>query len=217
MDTFFSEKLYKTRTPLCDIMYRNRSDKGNTPYGHNYTTVYHYLFDALRNSNINLFEMGLGTNNPNIASSMGVDGRPGASLYGWSEYFVNADIFGADIDRDILFNTGRIKTHYCDQTNKDDIGKMFSNFGACDNFFDIMIDDGLHNFEANNILLQNSIQYLKPNGVYIVEDVNFSDLPYWSIMKETLAKEFNLSRFEVVVLPCDSQINTDNNLIVVRK
>lgn len=37
------------------------------------------------------------------------------------------------------------------------------------------LDDGLHTFEAAIILFENSIKYLKFNGIYIIEDVNNSD------------------------------------------
>ena len=40
--------------------------------------------------------VGIGTNNPNIESSMGKDYKPGSSLKVWKEYFLNANIFGAD-------------------------------------------------------------------------------------------------------------------------
>jgi hypothetical protein len=68
-----------------------------------------------------VFECGVGTNNPNITSNMGVNGQPGASLRVWRDYFQNAEVFGADIDRGILFEEQRIRTFYVDQTNKDSI------------------------------------------------------------------------------------------------
>ena len=39
-----------------------------------------------------------------------------------------------------------------------------------------MIDDGLHEFHAGKILFENAIQYLKPGGIYIIEDVVLEDL-----------------------------------------
>ena len=106
----FDEKRY---TPLCEIMGKHQSDKGSINIDsswHNYTTFYYSIFKDLREKNLRVFELGLGTNNVNVPSNMGPNGRPGASLYGWSEFFPNADIFGADIDTDILFNTDKIKT-----------------------------------------------------------------------------------------------------------
>src|SRR5210317_1288656 len=90
-------------TLLCEIMGRHGSDKGNINIGsswHNYTTFYYSLFKDLREKQLRVFELGLGTNNVNIPSNMGSEGRPGASHFGWSEFFINSHIFGADIDTD---------------------------------------------------------------------------------------------------------------------
>ena len=56
---------------------------------------------------------------------MGRGGRPGASLFGWSEFFPNSHIFGADIDDEILFSTKKITTFYCDQTNSIEVIEMW--------------------------------------------------------------------------------------------
>jgi hypothetical protein len=61
------------------------SDKGNG--WHNYTTVYSALFEEFRDQPVRIFEFGLGTNDPGAPSSMGVYGRPGASLRAWRELF----------------------------------------------------------------------------------------------------------------------------------
>ena len=65
----------------------------------------------------NVFEIGLGTNNKNVVSNMGIDGHPGASLRAFRDYCANASIFGADIDSGILFQETRIQTFSIDQTN----------------------------------------------------------------------------------------------------
>ena len=44
--------------------------------------------------------------------------KPGASLRVWNEYFKNATIYGADIDKSTLFEEKKIKTFYVDQTCK---------------------------------------------------------------------------------------------------
>ena len=94
-------------TQMCWVMTKNGSDKGRGR--HNYTTIYSALFGKLRDEPLRIFELGLGTNNPHLPSSMGSLGRPGASLRGWRDLFPNAMIFGADVDRDILFaRTGHV-------------------------------------------------------------------------------------------------------------
>ena len=90
---------------ICFIMNFYGSDKGH-PMGeghHNYTHYYHEVFKPVRNDPVRIFELGLGTNNLEFPSNMGVDGKPGASLRGWKQYFANGSVFGADIDGGILF------------------------------------------------------------------------------------------------------------------
>src|SRR5882672_10593977 len=98
---FIKRRGLSRTTTLCDLMTSLGSDKGN-PF-HNYTVVYDWLFSRFRNEDLAVFELGLGTNKVGAPSSMGPQGKPGASLRGWRSYFPRAQIFGADIDSDILF------------------------------------------------------------------------------------------------------------------
>ena len=199
-------------------MGRNKSDKGSINIlnsKHNYTTFYYSIFKDIQQSTIRVFELGLGTNNINIPSNMGENGRPGASLYGWSEFFPTASIFGADIDKNILFNSDRIKTYYCDQTNPNVIKNMWENPDLQENF-DIIIEDGLHTFDANVCFFENSIHKLNAKGYYIIEDiVNEETLLFINKIKEWKNKYPDLT-FNYLAIP--SYINTyDNNLVVVYK
>ena len=215
MNYLFDEKI---STPLCEIMGKNQSDKGNiniTTSWHNYTTFYYSIFKELREKKLRIFELGLGTNNINIPSNMGINGRPGASLYGWNEFFPNSDIFGADIDKDILFNTDRIKTFYCDQTNPYIIKYMWYQPELIENF-DIIIEDGLHAFSANVCFFENSIHKLKPNGYFIIEDIsNADELLFINKIKEW---ELNYKDCLFTMLQIPSLINdNDNRLLVIFK
>jgi SAM-dependent methyltransferase len=215
MNYIFDEK---KSTPLCEIMGRNRSDKGSiniTQSWHNYTTFYYSIFKDLQMKELRIFELGLGTNNVNLPSNMGAYGRPGASLYGWAEFFSNSYIFGADIDKDILFNTDKIKTFYCDQTNPEIIKTMWSETELQENF-DIIVEDGLHTFTANVCFFENSIHKLKPNGYFIIEDIiNSQEHLFINKIKEWETTYTNCL-FKLVKLP--SSCNTyDNNLLVVYK
>ena len=51
-------------------------------------------------------------------------GKPGASLKVWKDYFKNAKIFGADIDKRILFQEERINTYEVNQLDPSSIKKM---------------------------------------------------------------------------------------------
>ena len=210
---YFDEK---QSTPLCEIMGRHKSDKGNiniTDSWHNYTTFYYSIFEKLQEKNLRIFELGLGTNNPNLPSNMGVNGRPGASLYGWMRFFPNAKVYGADIDRDILFQTDRIKTYYCDQLNPVDIKTMWSNTELWEPF-DIIIEDGLHEFKANVCFFENSIFKLKRTGYYIIEDLIVTTLPLWGEKIKEWKIIYPELNFKLVKIP-NIINNWDNNLLIV--
>lgn len=141
---------------------------------HTYAYYYSSLFAHNRQSVRKVFECGLGTNNVKFASNMGLGGKPGASLRVWRDYFPNAVIYGADIDRDILFEEDRIKAYYIDQRDPSTIEIFWRKVGVID--FDIMIDDGLHTFDAGSCLFEHSISKISQNGIYIIEDVTLDDL-----------------------------------------
>jgi len=204
-------------TVLCEIMGKNKSDKGNkhiTYSKHNYTTFYYSIFNKFKKEKIKVFELGLGTNNITIPSNMGANGNPGASLYGWAEFFENAEIYGADIDKEILFSTDRIKTYFCDQTNKEIINKMWEN-DELNKDFDIIIEDGLHNFDANVIFFENSIHKLSNQGYFIIEDIKNIEIHLFE--KKIKEWENIYSYLEFYILKIPSTVNfKDNNLIIVK-
>ena len=220
-DNLFNINIYyaKDKTnllaSLCD---QHGSDKGslnnvNTIHSwppHTYVDLYSRLFLHDRFNINTVFECGIGTNNPNLASSMGIHGKPGASLRVWKEYFPNAKIFGADIDRDILFQEERIETYFIDQTNADSINEFWKKVD-CDNF-DIMIDDGLHTFNAGWTLFSHSINKLSTVGKYIIEDVSPQNLIAFK-------KAFKTTDFKVdyVTLGRPFQKLGYNSLILVSK
>ena len=215
MNYIFDEK---KSTPLCEIMGRNRSDKGSiniTSSWHNYTTFYYSIFKDLSQKQLRIFELGLGTNNVKIPSNMGAGGRPGASHYGWSEFFPNSYIFGADIDNDILFNTDKIKTFYCNQTKPDIINEMWNKPDLQENF-DIIIEDGLHKFDANVCFFENSIHKLKPNGYFIIEDICNRDEHLFKNKIKEWESQYKDCLFTLLKIPSSSN-NWDNNLLVVVK
>jgi SAM-dependent methyltransferase len=207
-----------TSTELCEIMGRHGSDKGSsniTTSWHNYTTLYDSLFRSNRMSVTRVFELGLGTNYADIPSNMGVNGKPGASLRGWREYFPNANIFGADIDRRVLFEEQRIKTYYCDQLVPSIIAKMWSLPDLNENF-DIIIEDGLHSHHANVVFFENSIHKLKKGGYYIIEDISNQDVAKFNSTISSWAVKYPNLKFHLETLP--SALNFgDNRLLVVHR
>jgi hypothetical protein len=200
-------------TPMCRTMTKFGSDKGNS--WHNYTTVYNELFGKLRGQALRIFELGLGTNNPDFAYSMGVDGRPGASLRGWRDLFPLALVFGADIDRDVLFTEERIQTFYCDQLDSTVIRDLWREPALLEGM-DILIEDGLHEFPANISFLAGSLEHVRPGGIYVIEDIKGKEIEMWRQQLSIYATQYPKYDFAFVELP--SSINhSDNNLLVARR
>lgn len=199
-------------------MGRYQSDKGHENIiasWHNYTTFYYSIFKDFNEKPLRLFELGLGTNNVNLPSNMGPQGKPGASLYGWREFFPNSEIFGADIDTDILFNADRIKTFYCDQTKPEIIKAMWEEPVLEDNF-DIIIDDGLHTFDANVCFLENSIHKLNPGGYFIIEDIVIDEYHLFVNKFEEWMDKYDDCAINILNIPSLQNAN-DNRLVVVYK
>lgn len=191
---------------LTDLMNAYGSDKGGFNKDHNFSDYYSTIFFDKKESFKNILEVGLGTNNINVPSNMGLEGKPLASLRAWRDYFLNANIYGADIDRKILKDEDRIKTYYVDQTNTSSILELFKNIG--DISFDIIIDDGLHEYNANICLFENSFKFLKKKGIYVIEDVFFKD-------KNKFFQYFKNSNYNFSIVDIFHKNNISNNCLVI--
>jgi hypothetical protein len=167
---------------LCDLY---GSDKGEAasiaqPYpwpSHLYTDLYELLFGQARASTRLVVECGIGTNNPNLVSSMGIAGRPGASLRVWRDYFPYARVIGVDIDSDILFRDERIETFQCDQTSALSIAGFRRAAGLEDGTVDLVIDDGLHEYQAGVAFFEGMWPALRVGGTHVIEDIVPPDAP----------------------------------------
>lgn len=133
-------------------------DKGTEK--HHYYKDYEPYFESVREEPINLLEIGT---------------FKGASTRAFHEYFPNANIYTIDIfvrtkpeDLDILSEE---RVHWLKGDSMDaSLGsKIRKEWG--DVKFDFIIDDGAHWPEANRLTLQNTLPFLKDDGVYFIEDV----------------------------------------------
>ena len=198
-----------SNSKLTELMNYYGSDKGGKNNHHNYADFYSEIFFHRRNEIKSFLEIGLGTNNVNLPSNMGIDGVPLASLRAWRDYFKNAQIYGADIDKSILKNEERIKTFFVDQTNPESIKKLFNSIGELK--FDIILEDGLHEYNANICFFENSIDYLKNNGIYIIEDIFYKD-------KKKFLNYFKNKNYNFSIVDIYHKKNIANNcLVIVRK
>jgi len=157
------------------------SDKASK---HDYFKIYGPLL-LNKDSVCSILEVGVGTPHADIVSSMGPSGRPGASLRAFRDWCPAARIFGADIDKRILFTEERIQTFYVDQTEPQTFEKLGLNLP---NDFDLIIDDGLHAPSANLITLQFGLSKVKIGGWVIIEDINRAALAFWETIAAIIPK-----------------------------
>jgi len=216
--TLATKRYFIENTEIRDIMKKYGSDKGGCGRFscHNYTNLYQLLFNNIKNERLNIFELGLGTNNTEFSYNMGPSGKPGASLKAWKEFLPNSMIYGADIDASVLFNEDRIETFYCDQTNPQVIKEMWNSKNLKNIQFDFIIDDGLHEFDANITFFENSLYKLKVGGYFIIEDLKLNTV---ALMKKYLIDaEIKYTNFEFSLFELFLHNNqNDNNLLIVRR
>lgn len=204
---------------LTELFNSYGSDKGSQRLGHpngswpahNYSEVYGTLFDHCKRHIRSVFECGLGTNNEDVPSNMSASGMPGASLRAWRDYFPNATVIGADIDERVLFQEQRIRTYFVDQTDSQSVRQLWAEVGQV--HFDLMIDDGLHTFEAGITLFEGSWDNLARGGVYAIEDVVPSDLPSYI----DYFRERKLWTSFIMPPPKFTEPGSDQSLILIRK
>jgi hypothetical protein len=155
---------------------------------HNYYLIYAALLNARRNDPISILEIGLGTNNLNVRSNMGVNGRPGASLRAFRDWAPKAAVYGADIDRRVLFEEDRIRTFYVDQT--EDFNELADALG--EERFDLIIDDGLHEPHANLNTLEFALGRMKDDGIVVVEDIEAQYIGTWRILSSIISARYEV-------------------------
>jgi hypothetical protein len=171
---------------LRELFNKYGSDKSHT---HHYEYVYGSI---LKNPAAvsSILEIGLGTNNPDVVSHMGVAGRPGASLRAFRDFLPNATIYGADLDTRILFQEDRIKTFFVDQTDPASFEALGKEIGE---YLDLIIDDGLHSPNANLAVLLFALKKLKPGGRFVAEDIPDRALPVWQVVSALMPAEYKCS------------------------
>jgi len=147
-------------TELCRLATKYKTDKIH------YTPFYSLLLEGRRESTHRVLEIGIGT--PEAMKH--VPGyRPGASLRMWKEYFPYAVIDGVDKQHIPNVQEERINVWVADQGN----AGQLKNIVSYDGFqYDLIVDDGSHQTEDQRISFDTLYSYLKPGGLYIIEDIN---------------------------------------------
>ena len=216
--SIYVNKIYygSKKNNLSKLFTKHNSDKGYVSLKknkfswipHTYDTIYYDLFNHCKKNIRLVFECGIGTTNKKFAANMGANATPGASLRAWRDFFINATIYGADIDKEVLFNEKRIKTYEMDQLNPNSIKNMWKLINKKN--FDIIIDDGMHSHQSSLIMFSNCFYNLRPGGIYFIEDVNFRYL-------KNLVNDLDKYNPTVIELNSKESAYQDNNLIIIRK
>jgi hypothetical protein len=147
---------------------------------------YHHLYGHILRDRDNIgavFEVGLGTNNRSIVSNMGVEGRPGASLRAFRDFCPRAQVWGADVDRQILFEEERIRTVFVDQTDPETFKQLEPLLPA---HLDLVIDDGLHAPHANLATLAFGLSRIRRGGWVVIEDISAAAISLWQCVAAIL-------------------------------
>jgi len=226
---YINDYLVDNKNDMDRLFNKYGSDKGgkkNKYLGwnpHNYGQIYDDLFYHLQLRKFNLLEVGIGSVDKNIKSSLPYYAKSGASLRAFRDYFKKANIYGCDIDKKTLFKEKRIFTFQLDQTSKNNVKDKLS---LINKHFHIIIDDGLHTFEANICFFEVAIKYLAlekiggrgkskniiESGFYIIEDVSEWDLnKYYNYFSKK--NKYNV-KFYSIHNP--SFFGKSNNLIIIR-
>ncbi len=140
---------------------RHGTDKGHgAGLRHGYVRVYGGALARLRERPAKLLEIGL---------SIARDGKTCPSLAMWADWLPEADILGIDIQDFSGFGHARCRTRVVDQTDIVALRALAHEEGP----FDVVIDDGAHLSDAQQVSFFALFPALKPGGLYFIEDLHF--------------------------------------------
>lgn len=196
---------------LDDIFVAYSLDKAN--HFHGYSDYYDRTLSHLRNKKIKMIEIGIGTWEEGKSSMKNYwddkkdekkkNYKPGNSLRGWRKYFNKLDyILGVDVKKDCMFEEPNIKTLLLDSTKLGSGEIVKKKYG---NNFDVVLDDGLHELEAQVKTFKNFWPLLKKKGIYLIEDIHKPEL---------LKKELNkIVKTKIHIEKCNLK-NAGNSYII---
>ena len=99
--------------------------------------------------------------------------------------------------------------HEFDAADREELEPFVSEHGK----FDIIIDDGGHNMIDQQISLGYLFKHLKPNGIYVIEDLEIQD---YNLSEKTFNK-FNIDRLGCKVKKENNTLDIIKNIISNKK
>lgn len=170
-----------SRISLNDLANLHNTDKGTAykdqPSVHGYALTYDSILTPHRDKAIRMLEVGV--------CMEGTTG--GHSVRMWRDYFSKAELFAFDIVDMSWMETaeefnGRVRFFQGDQGDRSSFLDMYKSFGKKN--FDIILEDGSHKHPHQMISLGHLFQYVKPGGIYILEDISIPHHPVCCIRND---------------------------------
>jgi hypothetical protein len=147
---------------------RFQSDKGNQCFDrHHYTRLYSALFRDFRDHPIRLLELGLLLPGMRRRANQA---NQAPSLEMWAAYFPNAQILGFDIEDFSYVSLPRCTIFRGDMGSRDDLRELVEQTRGD---FDIIIDDGSHASQHQQIALGTLFPHVVAGGIYVIEDLQY--------------------------------------------
>jgi cephalosporin hydroxylase len=145
---------------LEELVDNNRTDKNTT---HSYLPLYQKLLINKKETAKNVLEVGIAA---------------GGSIKLWSDFFVNANVYGLDLMNNEnvwegINNKEKIILYTSTDAYNDDF--FINNFLNKNIKCDFMLDDGPHTLESMKQFIKLYSQIMTDDGILIIEDVQSSD------------------------------------------
>jgi len=159
--------------PLWNYFQNHKEGHGIWRWEH-YFDIYHRHFARFVGKKVNLLEIGV---------------YSGGSLGMWRSYFgKESHIYGVDIaDACKAYENDHVSIFIGDQADR----AFWSTFRKSVKGIDILIDDGGHTPEQQQVTLEEMLPHLNPGGVYLCEDVQ-GDFNRFSAFATGLVNDLNI-------------------------
>lgn len=186
---------------LEEIVDNLRTDKNTT---HSYLPLYQKLLISKKETSKNVLEVGI---------------CYGGSIKLWSDFFINANVYGLDIMNidnvwEGIKNNEKIILYTSTDAYNNDF--FITNFLNKNIKFDFMLDDGPHTLESMKLFIKLYSQIMTDDGILIIEDVQSWD--WIDILKNEVPENLrqfikvydlrqNKNRYDDIVFTIDKSNN----------
>jgi len=140
--------------PLWDYFQNHKEGQGIWKWEH-YFDIYHRHLQKFVGKKVDVLEIGI---------------YSGGSLEMWRSYFgEKCHIYGVDIEEACKeYENDYVSVFIGDQEDTN----FWKEFRNTVEGIDILIDDGGHTSEQQQVTLEQMLQYIRPGGIYICEDIH---------------------------------------------